>query len=1136
MKLNNVRKISSCLTFLFLLLYMNNCFPNQESTTVKGSLFIKDMENFGISDIGVNPFFAYWKILFINSKSVEYTQTVDVNGCFSIQVPNNESYAVIFLDPRNNFQFQLTYKPLKYKKFKAPVMMRINNKDEIDLGIITKIDSYGVLSDNIGKIIEVDNDYFASDENENLIPDGLETNRQYAYFYGKKNTTDDLDNDGIKDDIDLDIDGDGILNAYDDDIDEDGLRNEDDSDNTNDGVKDNIGPMPPEIKLDSKTTSEKGLLIFNFTLTDENADEVSLKIKYSIDSGKNYRIPSIPNSETEKIKATPEGIKHSIKWNTIADLGYINQKDILFEIQPVDKNNEGIPIKIKLDVQNNTPPSCELISPKNTSLYGSVNIEWKITEPDPKQENYSSLFFSPDKINYILIADNLKDTSFTWDTIKLAKIKKIWFRIVVNDPFSNTEIVSAKSYSLDNPDPVHETTFVIPNKANQIFSDKIEIRWDSPQKGISDLSWSSDGITWKIITSSLSGNYYSWDISGFKNTKDIRLMLKTTINNYIYYSFSNFFIIKNKNHPPVIEVIYPSDNSVIGGITEFKLNITDIDPADNIKNVVISCKKNGAEELIKLAEFNNNPERFPLDLFNLDDADSYTFIIIASDDSATTSKEISKVSVINPPVLKNITVLSDNELILDFSKPVINLFLNTDISNNIKVISIEKLSEVSFKFSVSPSLQSGIAYNIFFKNDVTDLKKNKILPYDKSFSLKTDEKPPEIIRLFPIDYHLLDIVYSEPVKGADIINNYKITPELNIKSIIDLGDNSYRLITEDHKENETYCVDFANITDDSGNKIVYTKPHTVFSGYGKNKYIKVDINGKGDFTDIDTAITKSIPGSIILISGGTYKQINSTLYHPVTIWGGINPQTWLPDTEMKTIIESDNPQYCAITSSTNARIINLYIKNGSDGIRINKGYNLIYGCKIYDNKDNGITLTGNSQTEIINCVIEKNGHDGIAHYSDKPAYICNNVIIDNIYHGIEIYSSTSTGIFNNILMRNEYGISIRRIGENYPQIKNNCFFNNNHGKSLESSYCIFLHTDTMIQVINEPAELNQNRFGWTGNFVHNPNFMKNNYSALNDSFPLMKSGIPINIAILPEYLSARIKPDSPPVGIIQDKN
>gem|GEM_PF-3538821 len=1125
------------LSLIFVLLFINRIYSENDQVIITGSLFCEDMDKFGITGLGVNPFFAYWKIVLLDKKSEKYTQTLDVNGHFSINVPKNNSYMILFLDSKEKFQFALAYKPRQFAAGKAPLMIKIKNQDKIDLGIITKFYSYSLVDDQTQNEIEVDPDWYAFDENENLIPDGLEFERRFNYNSGKLNLISDLDNDGILDDADIDIDGDGIPNIYDTDVDEDGLPNEEDPDNTNDGIKDNIGPIPPEIKFDSlKSTANKGQIIFNITIYDENADPVSLKIRYSSDSGKSFNNASLINTAITDLKARPEGIKHKITWNTITDIGYIDLNKLIFEITPFDKDNEGTPAQIKLNIRNNTPPVCKLISPSEKRISGYTNIKWKIIDNDPGQQILSSLFFTQDNTNYVPIAENLAKDSFKWDTAPLGKINTIKLKVIVSDLYSQTQTLSDLDYSIDNPESAPDSKFIFPDNENLIFSDKISVKWFTPEKAYSSLYHSSDGMNWTPIETDLETTDYLWDISGFKNTENIRLMLKTKTKDLISYSFSKRFIIKNINHPPQIEVICPKNNSTIGDTTVFKWKITDIDPADKITKTIISVKNPGSEKLLRLVEFDNDPGQVQIDLASLKDNDGYTFAISASDQEIMVSQEIKEITVSNPPYLKEINVLSGNQLILSFSKQVNNLFLNTEISGGIKIVSMERLNDKSYKLTISPPLETETEYTLSFKDGAVDASGNKIVPQKKSFISKADKTPPEVTRIFAIDYHLIDICFSEEVINAQTITNYIITPQLKINSVIELGGNSYRLVTANQKEEEQYSIGLLNITDKSGNRIVYSQIHTLFTGFNKNKYIKVDLNGHGDYTDIDSAVSNSLPGSIILISGGTYPQINSILYHPVTLWGGINPQTWLPDKDQKTVIKSNNISQNAITSSANARIINLDIKNGADGIRISSGYNFIYGCRIYENKNNGITIAGNSISQIANCIITKNGHNGIGFHSANPSYIFNNVISDNVYHGIEIFASSKADIFNNIIMLNEYGISIRKTGSEYPQIRKNCFFKNNHGKSLDSSYAIFCNIDETILVVNDESELNRSKFGWEENFILKPKWKNETDFILQESSSLINSGNTINLDFLPKFLSATINAKSPPVGTLQSEN
>ena len=55
-------------------------------------------------------------------------------------------------------------------------------------------------------------------------------------FFQLPNPPNDIDGDGILNDVDSDVDGDGIINAEDEDIDGDGILNEYDEDMDGDGI------------------------------------------------------------------------------------------------------------------------------------------------------------------------------------------------------------------------------------------------------------------------------------------------------------------------------------------------------------------------------------------------------------------------------------------------------------------------------------------------------------------------------------------------------------------------------------------------------------------------------------------------------------------------------------------------------------------------------------------------------------------------------------------------------------------------------------------------------------------------------------------------------------------------------------
>ena len=76
-----------------------------------------------------------------------------------------------------------------------------------------------------------------SDDGTGETPDFSADDNNSTTSSNKVNTnSDDIDNDGIKNDVDTDVDGDGIKNENDSDIDGDGIKNENDTDIDGDGT------------------------------------------------------------------------------------------------------------------------------------------------------------------------------------------------------------------------------------------------------------------------------------------------------------------------------------------------------------------------------------------------------------------------------------------------------------------------------------------------------------------------------------------------------------------------------------------------------------------------------------------------------------------------------------------------------------------------------------------------------------------------------------------------------------------------------------------------------------------------------------------------------------------------------------
>ncbi len=132
------------------------------------------------------------------------------------------------------------------------------------------------------------------------------------------------------------------------------------------------------------------------------------------------------------------------------------------------------------------------------------------------------------------------------------------------------------------------------------------------------------------------------------------------------------------------------------------------------------------------------------------------------------------------------------------------------------------------------------------------------------------------------------------------------------------------------------------------------------------RVIKVDINGSGQFTSIQAAVTASVAGDTIKVLPGSYFE-QVTINKNVIVVGSGFESTIINSTSNPTINMSAGKILWFAISSTNG-----------DGIRVSGASAVISNCIVRGCNWDGIySNTNGSVTAIVNCVITSNAGYGI---------------------------------------------------------------------------------------------------------------------------------------------------------------
>lgn len=1124
--------------FIFL-----TCAPvcNAENVTVTGCLYNESINTMGVSNLDVNPFYAYWFIRCYDFDGNTYQEQLDARGCFSIKLPSAaKSYIAVFLNQNEVFQAGLCFPEYGKDTPRAYHVFLTGSSDIIDFGRLT-VDGYAAVPDlAVQRTISVDMNRYARDTDNDGIPDGFDTEGNARYYENVINFDKDLDNDGVPDDLDIDIDGDGIPNDIDPDMDDDGTYNEYDDDNNNDGIIDSLEPQQPRVTAGDLPDPFSGTVNIPLILYDDNGDKVDLTVRYSKDGGVTYHIPTLIDTNLKGLFAHPVGIKHAIIWDTAADFGSSDINELVLELIPSDYSLTGDALVVNgISVRNNNPPEVLFITPKEKESYsGSISIEWKTVDPDEGQNLKAyGLWMSLDMENYILLSDDIPASgSYEWDLSYLGAQSSCQIAIAITDGYSDASATTG-TFKIAGESFLQGFRIVSPSEVSQQFGSHIPIEWESGN-GYTltyDIYASQDGFAWTLLAQQIDGNSWIWDIHEYANMAGIRIMIKAQGDGKAAYAFSPQIIIKNINRPPQITVYEPENGAVLSQDVRILWESGDPDPGDEIKWISIEYTSPETNEKKQVVRLDSDSGEYVWDISQLPDMSGYELYITLSDGELSTSVNIANLRIDNPPYLVKVNQTDSETVEVLFSENVNNVYRAVSFSEGASFRSMRRLGSGHYILKTTP-LSSDTTYTMTFDDTITDDSGQCMRAISVQISGIADIISPELQKpVTPIDSTHIDIIFSEPVLHADTTGAYSITPSLDVYSVTMLKDGLYRLVTESQSEGISYEISFKGITDAAGNKLTVRRDQALFEGFSSEKIIRVDPRGNGDFSDINSALRNAGAGAYIQLAAGIYENGFHILddMH-ITIEGGFNPKTWQKESGLESVITAPENQ-TVVTCAGIARLIDLRITGGQTGIKIYSGHCVMFGCSIFDNVETGMYIMHKATVAVINCSVYGNKHFGVGIYSDHSAMVINSVIYNNANNGITISALGKVVLANNIVMMNLYGVFLEKCLKGIPVITHTCFYKNNRGVSLEGSYSVLDSCGDMLYVINTSDKLNQPDRGWVGNMVEDPQWDES--FNLKDSSPLVSAGTDLYINIF-NLLPDSCKPDvksSAPVGLIGKK-
>jgi len=194
----------------------------------------------------------------------------------------------------------------------------------------------------------------------------------------------------------------------------------------------------------------------------------------------------------------------------------------------------------------------------------------------------------------------------------------------------------------------------------------------------------------------------------------------------------------------------------------------------------------------------------------------------------------------------------------------------------------------------------------------------------------------------------------------------------------------------------------------------------------------VDINGNGDYEEIQDAVDAADGGDVIRVWDGTYEE-HIVLDKAISLIGN-NSQS--------TVVDGCGNSNAIQITANGVTLSGLKITNSGNmgtytGIDVRSNYNRIYDCELFDGGRYGIYVSGSGWNNISHNVCTKNDY-AIFLDDSSDSILQNNTCLNNLV-GIRLQSSTNITITNNSCLSNiEYGMFLSKNSEMNTITSNTC--------------------------------------------------------------------------------------------------
>jgi hypothetical protein len=150
----------------------------------------------------------------------------------------------------------------------------------------------------------------------------------------------------------------------------------------------------PIAEIESPSMELSGPLTINFTLFDEEYDQIDVVPMYSL-NGIDYLSPTLSSGSQSinNLASSPDGLVHSLIWDTDSDLPGGDIETVYFSVHPFDPQNGTKALAGPLNIDNNEPPSVSVLDPHGVQS-ATVPIDYTLMDSesdDLRIEVYYSL-------------------------------------------------------------------------------------------------------------------------------------------------------------------------------------------------------------------------------------------------------------------------------------------------------------------------------------------------------------------------------------------------------------------------------------------------------------------------------------------------------------------------------------------------------------------------------------------------------------------------------------------------------------------------------------------------------------------------------------------------------------------------